>query len=195
MPPRRFANPKRTIPRALVIGVLDRHGELHRAQRRVLPRPARRRRSPTRRASRPMRPTPCLGRGGAAAMSAIVVVSTFGALNGVILAGPRAYLAMARDGLLVAWAGGDPPALSHAASRARCCKARGRSCSCPRAPTARSSRASSTPSGSSSRSWRWGSCACAGGATYAPAYRVWGYPVGADRVHPLARRTSSSISW
>jgi APA family basic amino acid/polyamine antiporter len=45
-----------------------------------------------------------LGRGGAAFMSAVVAVSTFGALNGVILSGPRAYLAMARDGLLVAWA-------------------------------------------------------------------------------------------
>lgn len=45
-----------------------------------------------------------LGHGGAAVMSAIVAVSTFGALNGVILAGPRAYLAMARDGLLVQWA-------------------------------------------------------------------------------------------
>jgi APA family basic amino acid/polyamine antiporter len=44
------------------------------------------------------------GHGGAALMSAIVVVSTFGALNGVILSGPRAYLAMARDRLLVAWA-------------------------------------------------------------------------------------------
>jgi APA family basic amino acid/polyamine antiporter len=45
-----------------------------------------------------------LGHGGAALMSAVVVVSTFGALNGVILSGPRAYLAMARDRLLVAWA-------------------------------------------------------------------------------------------
>src|SRR5262249_49981099 len=45
-----------------------------------------------------------LGRGGAALMSAIVAVSTFGALNGVILSGPRAYLAMARDGLLASWA-------------------------------------------------------------------------------------------
>ncbi|HXT14136.1 MAG TPA: amino acid permease [Gemmatimonadaceae bacterium] len=45
-----------------------------------------------------------LGRGGAAVMSGVVVVSTFGALNGVILAGPRAYLAMARDRLLVPWA-------------------------------------------------------------------------------------------
>src|SRR5207244_11014724 len=40
----------------------------------------------------------------AAIMSAIVLASTFGALNGVILSGPRAYLAMARDRLLVAWA-------------------------------------------------------------------------------------------
>jgi APA family basic amino acid/polyamine antiporter len=46
-----------------------------------------------------------LGTGGAAMMSAVVVVSTFGALNGVILAGPRVYLSMARDGLLFAWAG------------------------------------------------------------------------------------------
>jgi APA family basic amino acid/polyamine antiporter len=45
-----------------------------------------------------------LGRGGAVFMSAIVAASTFGALNGVILSGPRAYLAMARDRLLVAWA-------------------------------------------------------------------------------------------
>lgn len=50
-----------------------------------------------------------LGRGGAALMSAIVAVSTFGALNGVILSGPRAYLAMARDGLLTSWAAGIHP--------------------------------------------------------------------------------------
>jgi APA family basic amino acid/polyamine antiporter len=45
-----------------------------------------------------------LGAGGAALMSLVVAVSTFGALNGVILSGPRAYLAMARDRLLVSWA-------------------------------------------------------------------------------------------
>jgi hypothetical protein len=45
-----------------------------------------------------------LGTGGAAFMSLVVAVSTFGALNGVILSGPRAYLAMARDRLLVSWA-------------------------------------------------------------------------------------------
>jgi APA family basic amino acid/polyamine antiporter len=45
-----------------------------------------------------------LGRGGAALMSFVVTVSTFGALNGVILSGPRVYLAMARDRLLMPWA-------------------------------------------------------------------------------------------
>ena len=33
-------------------------------------------------------------------MATLVVVSTFGALSGIVLAGPRAYLAMAEDGLL-----------------------------------------------------------------------------------------------
>jgi APA family basic amino acid/polyamine antiporter len=36
---------------------------------------------------------------GAALMSALVIVSTFGAMNGVILAGPRVYMTMANDGL------------------------------------------------------------------------------------------------
>jgi APA family basic amino acid/polyamine antiporter len=47
-----------------------------------------------------------LGRGGGAMMSALVVFSTFGALSGIILAGPRVYFAMARDGLLFEWLGG-----------------------------------------------------------------------------------------
>jgi APA family basic amino acid/polyamine antiporter len=44
------------------------------------------------------------GSGGGGIMSAIVIFSTFGALNGVILAGPRAYMAMAQDGLVFKWA-------------------------------------------------------------------------------------------
>ncbi|HVA63004.1 MAG TPA: amino acid permease [Terriglobales bacterium] len=40
-----------------------------------------------------------LGGGGAALVSGLVVLSALGSLNGVILAGPRVYLAMARDRL------------------------------------------------------------------------------------------------
>lgn len=46
-----------------------------------------------------------LGSGGGAAMSAIVMFSSFGALAGIILAGPRVYYAMAQDGLLFRWLG------------------------------------------------------------------------------------------
>jgi APA family basic amino acid/polyamine antiporter len=44
-----------------------------------------------------------LGSGGAGAMSAIVMFSSFGGLAGIILAGPRVYYAMAQDGLLFKW--------------------------------------------------------------------------------------------
>jgi APA family basic amino acid/polyamine antiporter len=46
-----------------------------------------------------------IGFGGGATMSAIVMFSTFGALSGIILAGPRVYYSMARDGLLFRWFG------------------------------------------------------------------------------------------
>jgi APA family basic amino acid/polyamine antiporter len=46
------------------------------------------------------------GGGGGVLMSALVIFSTFGALNGVILCGPRVYYAMSRDGLLFRWLGG-----------------------------------------------------------------------------------------
>jgi APA family basic amino acid/polyamine antiporter len=46
-----------------------------------------------------------MGSGGAAAVSGLVIFSTFGALAGIILAGPRVYFSMARDGLLFSWLG------------------------------------------------------------------------------------------
>ncbi|MDD5543218.1 MAG: amino acid permease [Acidobacteriia bacterium] len=50
-----------------------------------------------------------VGRGGGALMSILVVFSTFGAVSGIILAGPRVYYAMAKDGLLFSWAGSIHP--------------------------------------------------------------------------------------
>lgn len=44
-----------------------------------------------------------IGKRGGATISAVVIFSTFGAVSGVILVGPRVYFAMARDGLLFDW--------------------------------------------------------------------------------------------
>jgi len=46
-----------------------------------------------------------MGSGGAAVVSGLVVFSTFGALSGIILAGPRVYYSMAQDGLMFRWLG------------------------------------------------------------------------------------------
>jgi basic amino acid/polyamine antiporter, APA family len=45
-----------------------------------------------------------LGSRGAAAISALVMFSVFGAMMGSILAAPRVYFAMAKDGLFLQWA-------------------------------------------------------------------------------------------
>ena len=50
-----------------------------------------------------------IGFGGGAFMSALVIFSTFGALNGIILCGPRVYYSMSQDGLLFGWVGGIHP--------------------------------------------------------------------------------------
>ena len=46
-----------------------------------------------------------LGAGGSGTLSVLVILSTLGAMTGIILAGPRVYLAMAKDGLLFSWMG------------------------------------------------------------------------------------------
>jgi len=46
-----------------------------------------------------------LGSGGATLMSALVVFSTFGALSGIVLLGPRVYFSLAGDSRWLAWLG------------------------------------------------------------------------------------------
>jgi len=50
-----------------------------------------------------------VGNWGAAAVSVLVIVSALGSLNGIILAGPRVYFAMAQDGLAFRWLGAVHP--------------------------------------------------------------------------------------
>jgi APA family basic amino acid/polyamine antiporter len=52
-----------------------------------------------------------LGGGGATLMSVLVAGSAFGGLAGIVLAGPRVYFSMARDGLLFRWIGAVHPTL------------------------------------------------------------------------------------
>lgn len=91
--------PQRTIPRALIAGVsivTACYVLLNIAYLHVLP--LARVAGSTRVAADAA--DAVLGRGGAVLMAILVVVSTFGALSGIVLAGPRAYLAMANDGLI-----------------------------------------------------------------------------------------------
>jgi len=44
-----------------------------------------------------------VGTGGAGVISALVMFSAFGALNGIVLAGPRVYYQIAQDGLMFKW--------------------------------------------------------------------------------------------
>ena len=97
-------DPTRTIPRALVGGTLTvtaLYVALNAAYLRVLPLATVA--SSTRVAADFA--DAAVGGHGAQIMSALVILSTLGAMNGVILAGPRVYLAMAHDGLLFKWVG------------------------------------------------------------------------------------------
>ncbi len=95
-------DPVRTIPRALLLGTLlvtALYVAVNAAYLHVLP-------LATVAASNAVAADfadATIGGSGRELMSAVVVLSTLGAINGVILAGPRVYLAMARDGLLFQW--------------------------------------------------------------------------------------------
>jgi APA family basic amino acid/polyamine antiporter len=95
-------NPSRTIPRALWIGTLTvaaAYVALNAAYLHLLPLD--RVVSSTRVAADAAQVV--AGARGAAAISALVILSAVGVLNGVILAGPRTYFAMAREGLAFRW--------------------------------------------------------------------------------------------
>ena len=90
--------PEKTIPRALVLGILivtAAYLLLNAAYLRVMPLEA----LINSRSVATDATAIVLGRHGAAVVAVVVIVSTLGALNGVILAGPRVYYAMAQDGL------------------------------------------------------------------------------------------------
>jgi APA family basic amino acid/polyamine antiporter len=167
--------PERTIPRALIFGVLivtACYVALNAAYFHVL-LPEQIARS-TRVAADAA--DAVLGTGGAAFMSAVVAVSTFGALNVVILSGPRAYLAMARDGLLVSWAAAIHPRF-HTPHRAILLQG----------VWAVILVSTGTYRALFTRvvytEWiffalmAWGLIRLRGRAGYTPAYRVWGYPI------------------
>jgi APA family basic amino acid/polyamine antiporter len=101
-------DPTRTIPRALVAGTLTvtaLYVALNAAYLRVLPL------ATVTQSSRVAADfaDAAVGGHGAQIMSALVILSTLGAINGVILAGPRVYLAMAHDGVLFKWIGAVHP--------------------------------------------------------------------------------------
>ena len=97
-------DPERTIPRALVVGTLvvtAAYVALNAAYLYILPLDA------VARSNRVAADAAdaLVGRGGGTVMAALVMFSTFGAVSGIVLTGPRVYYAMARDGLVFDWIG------------------------------------------------------------------------------------------
>lgn len=101
-------DPEHTIPRALLLGTLIVtvcYMALNAAYQYVLPLKDVARSSHVA-ADATQR---VLGAYGATAIAGLIVLSAFGSLNGVILAGPRVYYAMAADGLAFRWLGAVHP--------------------------------------------------------------------------------------
>jgi len=97
-------DPERTIPRALLIGTLvvtACYLSLNAAYVRVLPLPQL---IASQRVAADAA-SALVGHWGAAIVSALVIVSGAGSLNGIILGGPRVYYAMAEDRLAFRWLG------------------------------------------------------------------------------------------
>jgi APA family basic amino acid/polyamine antiporter len=95
-------NPERTIPRALIFGVLivtACYTLLNAAYLYVMPLSDVA--TSTRVAADAMERV--LGPLGSKAITVVIIVSSLGALNGIALAGPRVYYAMAQDGLAFRW--------------------------------------------------------------------------------------------
>jgi APA family basic amino acid/polyamine antiporter len=94
--------PEKTIPRALIFGVLivtACYTLLNAAYLYVMP--VKSVAASSRVAAEAMERV--LGPQGGAAITAIIILSALGALNGIALAGPRVYFAMAQDGLAFRW--------------------------------------------------------------------------------------------
>ena len=66
--------------------------------------------------------------GGAGVISALVMFSAFGALNGIVLVGPRVYYQMAQDGLLRGWFNHLHPTPSTRPIAPSSCRRSGRRC-------------------------------------------------------------------
>lgn len=97
-------NPKKTIPRALMFGMLIVticYIALNAVYMYILPLETVA--SSSRIAADAA--DALIGYGGGAFLSALVIFSTFGAMSAFLLSGPRLYFAMARDGLFFQWVG------------------------------------------------------------------------------------------
>lgn len=99
-------NPGRNLPRALIIGtaiVVTLYLLANLAYAATLPLTEIQHAAQNRVGTAMMQAI--LGTGGAVVMAAVIMISTFSANNGLILAGARVYYAMARDGLFFSRAG------------------------------------------------------------------------------------------